>query len=182
MVRVFAASPLPENITKIFLELSGRNPGIEGVRWTKKDNLHVTLFFIGETGKENLEKIISKLESTLFTIKRFRIEFDCIEIRKTKGKPSMIWARFRKSEEFSQLSAAIFQKVKEFMTINPSHKDPIPHTTLARIKSGADVYSADLEISYVASLEISGIELWMTVNTKDGVIYERLWKGKFPDN
>lgn len=174
MKRIFAAYPIVGELSEAFLKISQINSVTEGIRWTNKDNLHITLFFIGEVEEGKIEKIIPRLESVANDFKPFKLQFDKIEVRTTKRKPSMIWGRFKKCDEYSALSKAIQESVSEFMTIAVSHKDPIPHCTLARVQSRAQMEKIDLTFSFIQTLIIDRVELWMTVQTKDGVRYERL--------
>ncbi len=175
MIRIFLATPLPPVWSESFLEISKKNSSLEKFRWTPRDNLHITLFFIGEVEENNLENIVSALGKLFVEQKSFILEFETVELRGKKGHPSMLWGKFCKKEMFSQLSESIFQSVKEFMTIDVVHKDPIPHSTLARIKPGANTDLINLKIEIPEKfISIDAAELWKTVQSKDGVWYERL--------
>jgi RNA 2',3'-cyclic 3'-phosphodiesterase len=175
MIRIFLATPLPPAWSESFLEISKKNSILEKIRWTPPDNLHITLFFIGEVEESNLENILSELEKLFEAQKSFILEFENVELRGKKSHPSMLWGKFRKSEMFSQLSEKIFHSVKEFMTIDVVHNDPIPHCTLARIKPGANTDLINLKIGVPEKfISIHAAELWKTVQSKEGVRYERL--------
>jgi len=175
MIRIFVALPLLAEWKKFAFTVSEKNSSIEKISWTPQDNLHVTLFFIGEIEENNLEKISSVLKNIFIDKKPYSLEFESIEIKGKKSKPSMVWIKFRKSESFSLLSEKIHEAIKEFMTIEVTHKDPIPHCTLARIKAGADISNLDLNFSPPSNeILVDHGELWKTVQGRDGVWYERL--------
>ena len=174
MKRIFAAFRIPDELINQFIEISEVNYEISGICWTKDYNFHITLFFIGEVEEENIEKIIRKLENISSHVKPFDLNFEKVEIKSKNKKPSLIWARFEKCIEFSDLSNAIYNEVSEFMTISITHKDPVPHCTLARIKSGTEIEMLDLENNISAQLNVDRIELWMTVQTEAGVRYDSL--------
>lgn len=175
MVRVFVAFPLPVNWTESFMAISKKNSSTESIRWTPVDNLHITLFFIGEVVENNLEQISSVLNKILIGQAAIQLFFESIELRGKKESPSMLWGKFRKSESFTLLVEKIHQSVKEFMTIDVVHKDPVPHCTLARIKPGAETSSLIKEVSIPSSdLLVDVAELWKTVKNKEAVKYERL--------
>ncbi len=182
MIRIFLATPLPPVWSESFLEISKKNSAVEKFRWPPADNLHIALFFIGEVEEENLEKIASALEKLFAEQKSFILEFETVELRGKKSHPSMLWGKFSNCEMFSQLSEKIYLSVKEFMTIDVVHKDPIPHCTLARIKPGAntDLINLKIEISE-KFISIDAAELWKTVHSKEGVRYERLQRWKLID-
>jgi 2'-5' RNA ligase len=87
----------------------------------------------------------------------------------------MLWGKFKMNESFSILSEKIYKSVREFMTIEVAHKDPVPHCTLARIKTHVDLEALDKNITLPKStLNIEKIELWQTEQTKEGVKYKCL--------
>jgi 2'-5' RNA ligase len=175
MIRIFAAFPLPLGWQEAFLKISGNNGGLGKFRWTPPGNLHITLFFIGEVEEKNLESITRALKQTVAGQPAFSLHFDSIELRGKKSHPSMLWGKFRMSESFATMSDRIYRGVKEFMTIAPQHKDPIPHCTLARIKPGARADALVLNFEApAATLEVNATELWQTQHEKEGVRYERL--------
>jgi 2'-5' RNA ligase len=175
MKRLFAAFPVRGELANDFFKIAERNRHVEGVRWTRPDNLHVTLFFIGEVLEENVEKVAAIIQDKFKSIKPFSLEFAAVEVKNKKGKPAMIWARFDKSETFSVLSKQIEEAVKEFMTIDIQHKDPIPHCTLARMKPISDTDLLDLKLERSYLLEVNRVELWMTIQEKDGVRYDSIF-------
>jgi 2'-5' RNA ligase len=66
------------------------------------------------------------------------------------------------------------------MTVKTTHEDPLPHCTLARIKHGAQTEKLVLHADVPGKeLNVDAAELWKTVQTKDGVVYERLEKWQF---
>jgi len=182
MIRIFAAYPIKKDLAKAFLQLQEKNSSIKNIRWTPEANLHITLFFIGEINESNLENAKFVLKDTLKDCQPFNLEFESIVFKGLKH-PSMIWATFKKEKSFLELSKRIHKSVKELMTITPTHLDPIPHCTLARLKHGTDVLAIDTSINInPTSICIDGAELWKTVQTKDGVKYECLERFEFIGN
>ncbi len=176
MIRVFVAFPLPVVWIESFIPISKKNSALEKFRWTPVENLHITLFFIGEVEEKNLQLISSALNKTFLGQPAIQLFFESIELRGKKESPSMLWGKFRMSETFTLLAEKIHESVKELMTIKVVHKDPVPHCTLARIKPGAEINLLKTEISIPAyELRVNVAELWKTVKSKEGVRYERLF-------
>ncbi len=174
MVRIFVALPIPDNVSYFLLQIGERNSALSNIRWTPRDNLHITLFFIGEVLEGDIDEIRKRLEKTLKSQEPFTLEFESI-VLKGRKHPSMIWAAFRKKEIFTRLSENIYQSVKDLMTIKRSHEDPIPHCTLARMKAGVDIDAIDKDfISIEESIKVNHAELWQTIQSKDGVTYKSL--------
>jgi 2'-5' RNA ligase len=175
MIRVFVAFPLRNDLANFYLE-TGRRNRIQGVRWTPEDNLHITLFFIGEILEENLEKVKNSLAEIFLNQNSFSLNFESVTF--AGKKKSMIWGKFSENPEFKLLSEKIFSGVKEFMTIEMIHSDPVPHCTIARINKGTDLSLVDLNVAKTEqkTVEINLAELWQTVQTREGVRYKCLEK------
>jgi 2'-5' RNA ligase len=177
MIRVFAAYPIEKDLAKRFLQVSLKNSLVKNIRWTPEENLHITLFFIGEIDESNLEPIKAASKETFEGIKVFSLQFEDVVV-KGKKNHSMVWGLFRKEKAFSELSEKIYVQVKPMMTISRVHEDPLPHCTLARIKGEFNRDEMDLsaDIEKETFVTIDHAELWKTIQTKAGVRYERLEK------
>jgi RNA 2',3'-cyclic 3'-phosphodiesterase len=180
MIRIFVAYPIKKDLAKSLLELQDKNSSVENIRWTPEVNLHITLFFIGEIEEKNLDVVKTILKNTLSECKSFDLEFDGI-VFKGKKHPSMIWGLFKKSPSFSQLSEKIYQSAKGLMTIVPSHLDPLPHCTIARIKVNCDTSRIDLNTDIKGNplVKVELADLWQTIQSNDGVRYQCLDKYLF---
>ncbi|HNQ60857.1 MAG TPA: RNA 2',3'-cyclic phosphodiesterase [Bacteroidia bacterium] len=176
LIRVFVAFPVPENFLIAFREYSQNTTEIPGLRWTREANLHLTLFFIGEIGQEDLAQVKGRLNSMLSSFIPFELEFDKISFRGKLNTPSMIWAQFKVSENFRKLFIRIHTSMENLMTIKVQHTDPIPHVTLARLKKGVDLYELKTRMSdFPLKIIVDRIELWKTVHSNDGVIYNKIF-------
>ena len=180
MIRVFVAFPLPLNWTESFMTISKMNSSLEKFRWIPSENLHITLFFIGEIEEKDLEQIAKKLNIVFRDHQAIHLFFESIELRGKKNNPSMLWGKFRESESFISLAEKIYQSVKDLMTVEIVHKDPVPHCTLARIKPRAENNLLKTEfILQSTDLHVDAAELWKTIKYKEGVKYERLLHWNF---
>ncbi|HUS49948.1 MAG TPA: 2'-5' RNA ligase family protein, partial [Candidatus Paceibacterota bacterium] len=54
--RVFIAINLPEDIKKKLTDYQEKWPELP-IRWTKKDNIHITLFFLGYLNNEEIVEV-----------------------------------------------------------------------------------------------------------------------------
>ncbi len=175
MIRIFVAFPVMAELKSASLELSEKNGLLSGIRWIPINNLHITLFFIGEIEDRNLENVKNAITISVEGQRSFILQYDSI-VLKGVNRTSMIWAQFRKNEAYTQLSESIYNSVMEFMTITPTHKDPIPHCTLARIKNETDITGIDTSVLLSKETEIcvDKVELWQTKKNPEGVWYESL--------
>ena len=132
--RVFIAINLPEKAKKELYDCHYNWPDLP-VRWTKPENLHITLSFLGYITDEELLEIIDITKKVAEKHSPFHININKISYGPPKGTPRMIWAEGQKTKELSQLqndleasligsSSAREEKEGEFFC----------HITLGRIK------------------------------------------------
>ncbi|MBK6836987.1 MAG: RNA 2',3'-cyclic phosphodiesterase [Bacteroidetes bacterium] len=175
--RIFLAFPVGFDLQKKFEDQFLHYKNLQSFRWTPSSNLHVTLFFIGEVEEKNVIVIKENLEKLFSVQMPFHLSFEEYQFKGGKNSPSMFWAKFQHSEDFRELSEKIFYQVKDFMTIAPQHKDPIPHITLARLKKGAEISTVNIHsLGKVEVPIIDFAELWQTVSSPEGVKYNSLCK------
>jgi len=133
--RLFVAINLPEKIKeeiysyqKEWLELP--------CRWTKKDNLHITLVFLGYVMDEELPEITEIIREVCLKNQPFFVNFRKIYYApKNKKIPRMIWLEAEKSFELLKIQKELKESLEEkILNIEKEERSFSPHLTLARIK------------------------------------------------
>ena len=132
--RIFIAINLPEDIKK---ELSKYQKKWEQLpaKWTNKDNLHITLEFLGNLTDEELGEICLVVKEAATKHASFSINLSRV-IYGPLGKmpPKMIWAEGEKSEELRDLKKDLREYLLEKVSYSPElGREFMPHITLARI-------------------------------------------------
>ena len=133
--RAFIAIPLPEGIQKALGELQGRlKKDLPEVRWTKPENMHLTLKFLGEVGNNLLGSIEKALHENVSSYEAFSCRINQLDTFPPKGPPRVIWVGFQeKTGTLSKLASSIDQTMKTFSF--PKEKRAFtPHLTLGRFR------------------------------------------------
>ena len=133
--RIFIAINLPENVKKKLADYQSNWPELP-IRWTKKENLHITLMFLGYLSDEELleickitKEVVSR--NSAFTINLKRI---CYGPPK-KMPPRMVWAEGEKSTELGKLQKDLENSLSASSVGLESEARPYTsHITLGRIK------------------------------------------------
>lgn len=125
--RIFIAINLPEDIKKrltFYQEKWSELP----IKWTKRDNLHITLEFLGYIAKEELLEICQNTRKLASKYKPFTITLNkvCYGPLK-KVPPKMIWVMGEKIKEFNLLPHITLGRIKtwEFKQIEPEERPEI---------------------------------------------------------
>lgn len=148
------------------------------VRWTREDNLHFTLVFVGYVGDDQLAEIcrISKKiarDYPSFELKFSRVIYGPPSARTAEGKPDsrtrMIWAEGERSETLAKLKCDLEDALLESGRSGFCRKEDRqfrPHLTLARMKEEWREFSPKPEINLklkeavsVESIEVMESEL-----------------------
>ncbi|PKP10585.1 MAG: RNA 2',3'-cyclic phosphodiesterase [Bacteroidetes bacterium HGW-Bacteroidetes-4] len=141
------------------------------VRWVSIENLHVTLFFIGDFNELMLDKLKEELNLVLNNQQVFELELDKLVLM-PKKRPYMIWAQFKPNQEFNEM----YKKVALYFSQKPNH-EIIIHTTLARFKGYTDIVLSQ-PLPTEISVQIKQVVLYESKLKPSGVEYFLLKKYK----
>ncbi|MBD3208406.1 MAG: RNA 2',3'-cyclic phosphodiesterase [Candidatus Nealsonbacteria bacterium] len=143
--RIFLAINLPPHI-KDKLEgyqietakaFNGVSPK-EVVRWVPKDNIHITLVFMGSVQEQALPQILKTTEEIVEEAAPFVVQIEgTVYGPPGKMPPRMVWLRVKKTDPLleiqGQLSDALLAPSQEGGR-KPRRRPYSPHITLGRIK------------------------------------------------
>jgi len=139
--RIFIAINLPEDIKQklseyqkkieeLFTLHRSEASGAGPIRWTKQDNIHITLAFLGYIADEELVEVCKVVKEAVskhssFSINLFKICYGPTD----KKPPRMVWVIGEKSEEFASLK----EDLDKSLAISEKRQFS-PHITLGRIR------------------------------------------------
>jgi len=128
--RIFIAINLPEGIKQKLFDYQLKWPELP-CRWTKKENLHITLEFLGYLTDEELVELCQKTEKIAAEKKSFSINLNKICYGPPKKSPPRSMSSSNSSprlpDKAPRMVWVIGEKIKEF--------NLTPHITLGRIKT-----------------------------------------------
>jgi len=135
--RIFIAINLPEDIRRELVKIQEKFPEALG-KPTSKDNLHITLVFLGDlTGVElgdvcQIAKEVAKKHEG-FSVNLKQIAFGPVK----KQPPKFIWALGEESKELADLKQNLENSLLEKVAFAPEGRVFSPHITLSRISAWA---------------------------------------------
>jgi 2'-5' RNA ligase len=132
--RIFISIGLPENIKNKLIayqeEIARSFPDFCPIKWSKKHNLHITLFFIGYIELEELMPMIERIEKLATNHGSFVIDLKSISYGPKEDAPKMIWATGENSKQLGSLQTDI---EKELLDIKKPENSFVPHITLGKV-------------------------------------------------
>jgi len=134
--RIFIAINLSENIKKTFLNYQAGLFDFP-IKWTKKENMHITLIFIGYLKDENIPKVCEAVKQACAQHKSFKINLNEICYGPPqKLPPRMIWAKGEESKELIDLKTDLEKSLIESkIGFTEDNKRFHIHVTLGRIRA-----------------------------------------------
>lgn len=134
--RLFLAVNLPQNLKENLYSYRERWPSLPA-RWTKPENIHVTLVFLGNANDQETVEVCKTTESIAKKLESFNLFFNRICFGPPgKIPPRMIWAMGKESEELGKLRKNIENAIYESDKKNFKNENGygfLPHITLARL-------------------------------------------------
>ena len=172
-MRLFVALSLPANVAQSIMLIQG---GVPGARWQTREQLHLTLRFIGETDGRDaamLDDVLAAIEVPAFDLQLHGVgQFG-------NKQPHAIWAGVRKCEALEHLQRKVDTAIRRVGQPPASgdryaHKFT-PHVTVARLRNpeGPKLIEWLTHNALFTSAEfrVDAFKLYSSRLTSDGSVY-----------
>ena len=167
MDRLFVALAIPDAVARHLALLQG---GVPNARWQSREQLHLTLRFIGEAADTaSIDDALAMIDAPAFELAPHGVgEFG--------GKhPDALWAGVRTSEALNHLQRKVETAVQR-AGHRLEHQKYVPHITLARLNRGTSPgrvidWLTDHALFSAAPFAVTQFALYSSVLTDDGSIY-----------
>ncbi len=128
MHRLFVAIDMPSETVELLANICY---GIRRVRWTPRNQLHMTVRFIGDCDEEAYHAIVDALADV--RIRSFPLELKSVGYFPPRGNPRVLWVGISPSEELFHLRNAI-EKALTTAGVERDERKFHPHITVARVR------------------------------------------------
>ncbi len=136
LLRIFIAAFLPEETGDVLVRyLRSLRGFLQGVRWERRERLHVTLRFLGDVDESCLEDILASVGTAVCGSGCVDSGFDDLCLFPSSTRPRVLALGLVKTERFQLL----FDKVQSAVLqsgFDVEKRKFIPHVTLGRIRGG----------------------------------------------
>ena len=126
-MRFFVALPIPDSVAVRLLMMQG---GVPGARWQAREQLHLTLRFIGEVdGRDasDLDEVLSGIDAPAFDLQLHGVgQFG-------NKQPHNLWAAARPNDLLDHLQRKVDTAIRRIGQPQDAHKFT-PHVTLGRLR------------------------------------------------
>ncbi len=128
MIRLFVALPLPDDVAQTLLALEA---GVPSAKWRTREQLHMTLRFMGEMD----ERDAAAADDALETIRAPIFTLELKGVGEFGGPhPHTLWAGARPNDAIIHLQRKI-ESALQRAGLKPERRKFTPHVTIARLKA-----------------------------------------------
>ncbi|MEX1363743.1 MAG: RNA 2',3'-cyclic phosphodiesterase [Nannocystaceae bacterium] len=168
-MRLFVGIDLPDPVDDHLALVAG---GIPGARWLDREQLHLTLRFIGEVDGGTKRR----LEDALDTVRHpaFQCGLAGVGFFPPSGKPHTLWAGVSDPQPLRELAARV-ERALVRAGLPPERRKYHPHVTLARLRSSPQPrvlqFLQHHALLQTATFEVDTFLLYSSVLTPGGAKY-----------
>jgi 2'-5' RNA ligase len=167
-MRLFVALSIPDAVAQAMFLIQA---GIPGAHWQTREQLHLTLRFIGEVGGRGANDI----DDALSAISSPRFSLALKGAGEFGGKnPHAVWVGVSDPAAVSHLNRKI-ETAMQRIGLKAEERKFTPHVTLARLRAAPRErvidWVADRGLYASPAFEVSSFALYSSTLTTDGSIY-----------
>ena len=139
-IRTFLAIDLPDPIKEEILEVIGKYRELtkSGIKWVNRENLHITLKFLGRFSTNHVSILEECLRSGLERISAFDLRIDQLGAFPNINRPKVIWMGFKRHANLDRVFAEI-ESCSQKLGYEKEDRPFFPHLTLGRISRNASL-------------------------------------------
>lgn len=124
-----------DKIEQIVSYLRTQTP-VDVLKWVTKENLHLTLKFIGEISTEKISHVKALMAEALHTSTVFTIEVKGLGLYPNANKPRVIWLGIENNLALVDIHKRLDHALAQAQ-IKPDTRAFSPHLTIARVRKNA---------------------------------------------
>ncbi|TLX76413.1 RNA 2',3'-cyclic phosphodiesterase [Labilibacter sediminis] len=150
----------------------------EHFKWVKKENLHLTLCFIGNISPMTLRVLNKNLKQSVSDYPNFNLKINGSDTFSKRHKKSILWLKVVPHKKLLHIQQNIAGLVTKLL---PEHKEEYdsytPHITIARYKRNINIKKLMPELlsKHHSSIQnIKEIQLFESCSTPHGIEYRIL--------
>lgn len=171
--RLFIGTSLPEKLTLDLISYTDMFASSGKI--VAKENLHLTLLFLGTIKEQYIQDIIIQTEQVFKNYPPILLESKGITLV-PQNLPRMVWLEFKKNQIFTNLVQDLSNMLSKFAHIRlQQRKQTIPHITLVRIKNTTSLNFKKInQYKGTKNMIINSAALYESRFTQKGVLYKKL--------
>jgi len=187
MKRLFIGCQVISESAFQFTEDWKENAALNGnvVKWTKPENWHITLIFLGVTPVSSINLLQNLVEEAFQSVPSFHTRLNGVGIFPNWSNPKVLWLGLTNIEPLVPARLKLVNLLPEegFPIDNKPFK---AHLTLARIKHAANRTALKTIVEQYQNFDfgtviINSVILYESISTADGPVYKPIYRKELLD-
>jgi len=150
------------------------------IKWVEKDNLHLTLVFLGSIDHQKVKKVAEIAQQVAEEWPTFKLKIKKLGIFPRPQKPRLLWVGLEDNHHLFGLQKKLVQNLKKVGFLI-EEREFIAHLTLGRLKKKvplAELKKLTSQFGQVelGEFEVQAIEVTESILTSQGPLYKILKK------
>lgn len=135
VIRAFIAIEVSDAVREALVNFNRRlEASVLEVRWTKSENLHLTLCFLGDIKQAQLNRVDDFLALTSYKLRSLRIRVHGLGVFPDLLRPRTLWTGIQGESEALEGAYSLAQHAARAAGVTADKRDFHPHITLGRIR------------------------------------------------
>jgi len=173
-MRLFIAIEIPNDMRNYLGKIQEKIDDVTNkIRFVDKNNIHLTLKFLGEVQPDKTEEVKEILKKITFS--PFSVHLDGIGVFPSESYIRVVWIGLKPEDKILELQKDIDEKLKKLFK---KEKNFEAHVTLARVKFVENTENFINKLKNIKienkKIEVSNFKLVKSALTPIGPIYEDL--------
>ncbi|MCB0167235.1 MAG: RNA 2',3'-cyclic phosphodiesterase, partial [Anaerolineae bacterium] len=139
-IRTFIAIELPDEARRAVTHVQNRLKGLappHTVRWTASQNIHLTLYFLGDVQTGELDKVNDALQTSTETARSFSLTLSELGCFPNLRRPRILWIGVHgDTKPLIALHHRLGTALQTAINFTPESRPYAPHLTIGRVNSG----------------------------------------------
>ena len=144
------------------------------IKWIEPDNLHITLFFLGDTDEKLISVVAEKLQLLSHEFSPFNLEFREVGLFRNIRDPRIIWIGIRENLTISVLKSRIDNELIK-LGFKTEKREFRPHLTVGRIKWITNISALEEVVKFYKHCEVQQSRI------NELIFYESILKPAGPE-
>ena len=179
-MRTFIAVELPEDIRNaVGYYIDSLKGLIKNVKWISRNNLHLTIKFLGDVKESDLENINDCVSKTASIFNPFVMGLSHIGFFPSRRKPRVVWISADGGEDNLIDIFHDLENYLEHLGFDRDSRTFSPHLTIGRVKRYEIATVPEILPEFdPVTFDVNSIALIKSTLTPRGPIYEKLFEGE----
>lgn len=174
-IRLFIAIELPEAVKDVLAETAvhlSQNVSDRAVRWVSREQMHLTLRFLGDTAVSQLYALQNHLDQVAAQYPAFQLRLDELGAFPNRKRPRVVWAGLAGELAILQAMQAELEDRVVRLGWAGEERPFSPHVTLGRVKNASQAQMLDWSVGLAAlGVGVTAVTLVQSELRPSGPIY-----------